>query len=574
MKNKGKKVNTNSNTEVSLFELDEAKYKSLFKRQFTRLLLTYLLPLVFLVFLFHFEYKNLLNEAQKIHLQSIAENQAQILQLFLRERVVNLQNLIDSPQFEIPPSQETLEEHLEKLKKDSESFTDLGYFDSSGIQKRYTGPLPALLNKDYSNETWFKELMKGEKRYVITDIYLGFRNLPHFTIAVSRAINNNIAILRATLDPKSIYEYISEVRTAKDVTISIINSQGYYQLLSKELGNLLEKSPFNPLQETKLGVSTVRINGKNVVYGYCWLPETQWCVISVNISSNGASQSNFETVSILISIIIILALVIVMYYRAEKIVQFEKEKEISEREKKLARLQLEHAAKLATVGELAAGIAHEINNPLAIIASEAGLIKDLLNPEFKQDIKEEDLNQHLDNILVSVFRARDITRKLMSFVRRDEFKLDYYNVNEIIEELLQGFLEKEFYVSNIQIVKRLDPNIPKILTDANSTKQVLLNLISNARDAITPPGIITISTKRIDNEIRISVKDTGCGISQEMMGKIFLPFFTTKEVGKGTGLGLSVSYNIVKNLGGRIEVESLVGVGSTFIVILPIETPK
>ncbi len=570
----GKKVNTNSNTEVSLFELDEAKYKSLFKRQFTRLLLTYLLPLVFLVFLFHFEYKNLLNEAQKIHLQSIAENQAQILQLFLRERVVNLQNLIDSPQFEIPPSQETLEEHLEKLKKDSESFTDLGYFDSSGIQKRYTGPLPALLNKDYSNETWFKELMKGEKRYIITDIYLGFRNLPHFTIAVSRAINNNIAILRATLDPKSIYEYISEVRTAKDVTISIINSQGYYQLLSKELGNLLEKSPFNPLQEPKLGVSTVRINGKNVVYGYCWLPETQWCVISVNISSNGASQSNFETVSILISIIIILALVIVMYYRAEKIVQFEKEKEISEREKKLARLQLEHAAKLATVGELAAGIAHEINNPLAIIASEAGLIKDLLNPEFKQDIKEEDLNQHLDNILVSVFRARDITRKLMSFVRRDEFKLDYYNVNEIIEELLQGFLEKEFYVSNIQIVKRLDPNIPKILTDANSTKQVLLNLISNARDAITPPGIITISTKRIDNEIRISVKDTGCGISQEMMGKIFLPFFTTKEVGKGTGLGLSVSYNIVKNLGGRIEVESLVGVGSTFTVTLPIETPK
>jgi len=160
----------------------------------------------------------------------------------------------------------------------------------------------------------------------------------------------------------------------------------------------------------------------------------------------------------------------------------------------------------------------------------------------------------------------------MSFVRHEEYKLEFHNINDIIEELIQGFIENDLYVSNIKLQKNLSPNLPKTFTDANSLKQVLLNLISNARDAITPPGTISITTEQIKNEIHISIKDTGHGISQEQMDKIFMPFFTTKEVGKGTGLGLSVSYNIIRSLGGRIEVESLVGCGSTFTIVLPIKS--
>ena len=132
-----------------------------------------------------------------------------------------------------------------------------------------------------------------------------------------------------------------------------------------------------------------------------------------------------------------------------------------------------------------------------------------------------------------------------------------------------GFYERELAVSNITIKKKYCQQTPEIITDANQFKQVLLNIINNAKDAIKPPGKITIATNIEDKLISISITDTGKGISKEEMGRIFLPFYTTKEVGKGTGLGLSVSYGIIKNLGGKIEVESIPGKGSTFKIILP-----
>lgn len=566
---KSKKRSIDSN---QLVEFDEAYYTTIFKKQFTRLFLTYLLPLIFLIVFFHFEYKNIISESEKLHLKSIAVSQAQMLDLFLRERIVNLTNLIDNPQIDIPPNETVFNSYLLKLKRDSDAFVDLGYFDSTGIQKQYIGPLPILLNKDYSNEQWFKNLKNSNKRYVITDIYLGFRNKPHFTIAVKRQINGNIVVFRATLDPKKIYDYIHSALTAKDVITSIINSNGYFQLAHHKLGNLLEKSPFFPPKEEQPGISTAFYQNRSIDFGYCWLTQNEWCVIATKEKRNNTFLSNFETKSIATSLIVVFLLLIVIFYRSKKIVESEKAKKLAEREKNIAKLQLEHASKLATVGELAAGIAHEINNPLAIIASEAGLIKDFFDPQFSQNVDIKDIIPHLDNIQTSAFRARDITRKLMSFVRQEEYKLEFHNVNDIIEELIQGFIEKDLYVSNIKLQKNLSLDLPKIFTDANSLKQVLLNLISNARDAITPPGTISITTKQTENEIRISIKDTGCGISQEQMDKIFMPFFTTKEVGKGTGLGLSVSYNIIKNLGGRIEVESIVGSGSTFTIVLPIKS--
>jgi two-component system NtrC family sensor kinase len=150
-------------------------------------------------------------------------------------------------------------------------------------------------------------------------------------------------------------------------------------------------------------------------------------------------------------------------------------------------------------------------------------------------------------------------------------KIEKNNIHNIINDLVDGFFERELAVSNIKFIKNYTPNLPEIETDANQLRQVLLNIINNAIDAINPPGKITISTSYNDDQIIIAVTDTGKGISKEMMEKIFLPFFTTKEVGKGTGLGLSVSYGIIKNLGGKIEVESVVGKGTTFTIILPIK---
>ncbi len=241
-----------------------------------------------------------------------------------------------------------------------------------------------------------------------------------------------------------------------------------------------------------------------------------------------------------------------------------------EYENDIVKLQLEQASKLATIGELAAGIAHEIGNPLNIIANEVGIMQDYANPRFGVDKKISDLNIHFDKIMKAVFRCKDINKKLLTFVRKHDYEIKLHNVNEIIEDFIYGFFEHEMLLKNMKIIKQYDPKIPLVMVDHNQFRQVIVNLLNNAADAIKPPGTITVRTSSEDKNVYISVIDTGVGISQEHIDKIFLPFFTTKPVGKGTGLGLSVSYSIIKNFGGTINVESILGKRTNFTIILPI----
>ena len=145
------------------------------------------------------------------------------------------------------------------------------------------------------------------------------------------------------------------------------------------------------------------------------------------------------------------------------------------------------------------------------------------------------------------------------------------DLNRILEDVVGGLKEQEFSVSNIQLIRDYGEDLPELLLDSDQMRQVFLNLINNAQDAMEGPGTITLHTERVDGEVRITVSDTGKGMTTEQMEKIFFPFYTTKEVGKGTGLGLSVSLSIVEAMGGRIEVQSLPGAGTSFTVVLPIE---
>lgn len=543
--------------------LSKKHYRDLLRKNIIRLFLTYLAPLILFVFFFEYQYATMLRDSSNLHLKSVAESKANIMDLFLRERVVNLINLIDDPNIQLPPGQQLMDTYLDKLKRDSETFIDVGFFDSAGVMKAYSGPVPTLVDKDYSKENWYLNLLKTEQRYVITDIYSGFRQEPHFTIAVKKIVNGRTNVLRATLDPKKIYDFITSNETSQDNLVSIVNIEGYYQLAPAAIGMPLEKSCVSPEFDKHLGTAEDTCFGG--YYAYSWLGTVSWAVVvQINPDQDSSNLWSVHTNVMVVSSIILIVLFVVIVTRSRKFIEMEKEKDT-------ARLQLEHASRLASVGELASGIAHEINNPLATIASEAGLMKDLMSPEFSKKTTFKDLEPGLDNIEDAVFRCRDITRKLLSFVRQDEITISDYNVNDIIKDLMQGFFEKRMEVTNIKMELNLDSNVPPIKTDANQMKQVFINLVNNAFDAIDPPGKITIATHYYEDTVSISVSDTGSGIDRESLDKIFLPFFTTKEVGTGTGLGLSVSYSIIKNLGGTIDVESILGKGSTFTIKLPIE---
>ena len=259
--------------------LRDKHFKDLKRHQIIRLSLTYILPFIILIVFFQYEFHTLTQESQSLHLKAIAENQANLLDLFLKERLVNLRNLIDDPQLKIPPSNNDLNHYLSQLHLDSDSFIDVGFFDTNGVQIAYTGPVQLLQKKDYSNEPWYINLVSLEKRYIFTDIYLGFRQQPHFTVAVKKRYNNQCLVMKSSLDPKKIYEFMTSAEQSGDVYISIVNRKGFYQLVSSSEGKVLDSSGITPPISTKIGFSVDFVADEKVAYAYSWMNEVDWAVI-------------------------------------------------------------------------------------------------------------------------------------------------------------------------------------------------------------------------------------------------------------------------------------------------------
>lgn len=231
--------------------------------------------------------------------------------------------------------------------------------------------------------------------------------------------------------------------------------------------------------------------------------------------------------------------------------------------------QLVEAEKLASLGRIAAGVAHEINNPLAIINEKAGLMKDLLamSSDFEQKQK---ISAQIDGITGSVNRCRTITHRLLGFARRMDITIEPLNLNEAIRETI-AFLKSEILSKAAQIDLNLAEDLPEIRSDKIQLEQVFLNLIKNAIDAVTTGGEIAITTSRRDEgSVQVFISDNGEGIPKDKLNHIFEPFFTTKGRDKGTGLGLFVSHAILRKLGCRIQVQSDVGKGTTFTIDIPI----
>jgi len=230
---------------------------------------------------------------------------------------------------------------------------------------------------------------------------------------------------------------------------------------------------------------------------------------------------------------------------------------------KTTQAQLVQSEKLSAVGEFVAGVAHELNNPLAAVMGFSEMLKDA-------DV-DEDLRRHLDLIFKSALRCRKIVQSLLSFARRHQPERKPVAVNKLIDEVLE-IVAYQLRTSNVEVVCQFAPRLPLVLADGHQIQQVVLNLINNARQAIEShqaSGRITIRTEMQEAVIRMAIQDNGPGISPENLTRIFDPFFTTKEVGKGTGLGLSLCYGLIREHGGNITVSSEPGQGATFTIELP-----
>jgi len=238
-------------------------------------------------------------------------------------------------------------------------------------------------------------------------------------------------------------------------------------------------------------------------------------------------------------------------------------------ERRLLEQKLIDNDKLAGIGQLAAGVAHEINNPMAAISGCAeALIERFKEDEYRVIPDYDDINRYLKIIEDEIYRCKRITENLLTFARKGGKDVGNQKANDILDDVLNLLIYQQRFQS-IRVAKEYDPTLPKVPANEADLRQVFLIMILNAMDAMENGGELRIKTYRIDDEVRIEFKDTGCGIPSEYINRIFDPFFTTKQPGKGTGLGLSIAYGIITQLKGRVDVESKEGIGTTFMITMP-----
>jgi len=240
-------------------------------------------------------------------------------------------------------------------------------------------------------------------------------------------------------------------------------------------------------------------------------------------------------------------------------------KERDEKLKEHADQQIMKSERLATLGQLSAGVAHEINNPLGAILMYTHLALEDLDDR-------ETMRRNLERAISETSRCKDIVKGLFDFAHQTKPKVEQADINKTVERTL-AVMANQVLFKDVEITKKLCPSLPKVLIDVGQIQQVFTNIVLNAADAMEGTGELTITTGKVSDGkyIQIEFTDTGCGIEQENLEKIFEPFFTTKEVGRGTGLGLAVSYGIITRHKGTIEVKSEFGKGTAFIIRLPIK---
>ena len=550
---------------------EKKRYRLLARNMVLAILVVAVTPLVLtggiILTQFSKAYQNKVNE----HMSELVQKHSQNIDRFLTDRLADIRVLARSHTPEELSSNQTLAHYLSLLREEYGGvFVDLGLVDATGVQVAYAGPFN-LFQANYADAGWFKSTLHSEHH--ISDVFTGLRGSPHFIVAVKQVSLGRAWILRATIDFEYFNSMVKNIRLGHTGFAFILNQLGEFQTnTSTEImrsGHSFLDYLHGNLKGVTVGrVQLIRESGREWIVAASRLKNGAW-VLYLEQEWNDAFSELLRArlmtlLAFFVGTLLIFIVALVLSRRMVNRIA------LANSEKAVMNEKFIEAGRLASIGELAAGIAHEINNPVAIMVEEAGWIQDLLeddDPATEDTLVE--IRQSAHQIRNQGDRCKEITHKLLSFARKTDPLITEVDLNRAIEDTVSLLKQKTRY-ANVHIETDLYEDLPQVHGSPSELQQVMVNLVNNAVDAIgAGGGTITLSTRMENGGVIMRARDDGPGIPEPLLGRVFDPFFTTKPVGQGTGLGLSICFGIISKLGGDISVSSQVGFGTEFTIRLP-----
>jgi len=525
-------------------------------------------PLVILTFVNYFQYQRALKHEVSNRVNRMTSLTKRSIEFFLEERRSALIFITKERTYDELSDPQKLGVVYHNLKEILGGIVDLGFIDAEGKQLAYIGPYD-LEGKDYSEQDWFHEVkLRG---HYVSDVFMGYRDFPHFVIAVSAVgKGGKTYVLRCTIDSNTLEQQIMSLNLEPPSEVFIINRNGTLQTPSVSYGKLLEKAEIEvpSYSDTWEVTDTYDEKGHHLIKGYAYIDQSPFILLIIkhlpsSMESWFALRKSLWAILIVSTVVIVLITMGSSYYMVSRI-------RVADRQRAQVLHNVEYTNKMASIGRLSAGVAHEINNPLAIINEKAGMMKDLLSlsDDFPKKQKSMDL---VNSILASVERCVRITQRLLGFAKHIDVRVEKIDLDQLVNEVI-NFLEHEARYKNIELQMEMEDNLPAVTSDRGQLQQVLLNIVNNSLNALAETdkeGTVKISIRsKGKDKVAITITDNGPGIAPEHLKHIFEPFYTTRN--QGTGLGLSITYGIVNKLGGDIDVDSTPGKGTSFTVTLPI----
>jgi len=501
----------------------------------------------------------------------LISNSWRSVSLFLTERRSVLEFIAHDNELKTLKDPARLAAILENLNQRFGGFTDLGVIDSGGKQITHAGS-HQMGGLDYNRQAWFREVLS--RGAYISELVTAERNQPHVDFAVKRQLpDGSFFVLHAVLEPQQLTASIAQIDVGAKGDLFIINDKGVLQTASRYYGPIFKKlSLAVPQYSPKARVfESIDDNKDRIVIGYAHIPDTPYILMMVQPQSERI-QPWYKTTwafTAILAVSIITILLVTLGVATHLVNQIHK----ADQERVDTMHQVEYANKMVSLGRLASGVAHEINNPLAIINEKAGHIRDIftLTATYAKDPK---LIELVDSVIATVQRCAAVTRGLLNFSRHLNLSVQTIDLNEIIAEV-KNVLAKDAEYRSITVGVQVGEKLPPFESDRGKLEQVFFNLCNNAISAMKDGGHLDIEAlQKNENFIAVSFTDNGPGIPQADLKHVFDPFFYSKTGHDGTGAGLSVTYALVQEIGGTISVQSRQGKGTTFKIDIPLVMPK